>query len=277
MPDDIRISLSFRHHRKRKKLFQRLGENGVLALIDLWCTVAEQNPTGVLIGYSKEDVEIDAEWKGESGLCVKNILEIGFIQETKNGFYLHNWDIRQPWVYKSDERSDKSRFSRMAKIYPDIYQQLHIDGVRAISKKDYLEITSVQRFVNAPLTKTNDSLTPAPAPTPVPTPTPVPDPVPNPAPKVKKKIQKKKVCFEKYLQKKIIDHNFIETKDKIFEFYNWRMDDKIKGKKQPYESEKGIDGLFRNMCGCRKAGLIVSDCLDIAMERPWLTPDPTYK
>ena len=30
------------------------------------------------------------------------------------------------------------------------------------------------------------------------------------------------------------------------------------------------------MNGCRDAGLIVSDCLDIAMERPWLTPDPSY-
>lgn len=79
-----------------------------------------------------------------------------------------------------------------------------------------------------------------------------------------------------YLKEKIIEHNFIEIKDKIFEFFTWRMTKKIKGKKQQYESEKGIDGLFRNMNSCRESGMIVSDCLDICMERPWLTPDPSY-
>ena len=54
------------------------------------------------------------------------------------------------------------------------------------------------------------------------------------------------------------------------------MNDKIKGKKQPYESEKGINGLFRDLNGCRKSGLFVSECIEIAMEKPWLTPDPTY-
>lgn len=86
----------------------------------------------------------------------------------------------------------------------------------------------------------------------------------------------KKLNFEKYLYGKIIENNFIEIKDHIFEFYNWRMNDKIKGKKQPYESEKGINGLFRNLNGCRDAGFIVSDCIEIAMEKPWLTPDPSY-
>ena len=54
------------------------------------------------------------------------------------------------------------------------------------------------------------------------------------------------------------------------------MTSRIKGKKQPYESEKGINGLFRNLNGCRDAGLVVSTCIEIAMEKPWLTPDPSY-
>lgn len=174
MPDDIRISLSFRHHRKRKKLFQRLGDKGIRSLIDFWSTVAEQNPTGILTDYSSEDIEIDAGWNGEPGDFIKNIIEIGFLDKINNGYSLHNWDIRQPWVFKSDERSDKARFSRMAKTHKKIFENLHRNGVRAISKKDYLAITSPQRVVNAALTKSNDTLTPAPEPEPEPDPDPTP-------------------------------------------------------------------------------------------------------
>jgi hypothetical protein len=96
----------------------------------------------------------------------------------------------------------------------------------------------------------------------------------NPKSKEKKKIKKK--SFSAYLQQKTIENNFIEIKDKIFEFYNYRMDEKIKGKKQPYSTEKGIDGLFVSLVGCRKAGLIVSECLEKAMQNEWLKPDPSY-
>jgi len=88
--------------------------------------------------------------------------------------------------------------------------------------------------------------------------------------------KKTKKSFKKYLEQKIIQNNMIETKDKIFEFYNYRMNEKIKGKKQPYSTEKGIDGLFVALSGCRKSGLIISECLDKAMQDEWLKPDPSY-
>lgn len=79
--------------------------------------------------------------------------------------------------------------------------------------------------------------------------------------------------FKKYLQEKIIENNFIESKDKIFEFYQYRMD---MPKSKRYKTEKGINGLFRDLNGCRDAGLIASECLEIAMEKGWQTPGPDY-
>ena len=93
----------------------------------------------------------------------------------------------------------------------------------------------------------------------------------NPKSKEKKKIKKK--SFSVYLQDRIISNNFIESKDVIFEFYKYRQSMPSVKK---YKSEKGINGLFRDLNGCRKAGLIISECLEISMERGWLTPDPTY-
>jgi len=90
-----------------------------------------------------------------------------------------------------------------------------------------------------------------------------------PTPKQKKAV----MDFKDYLQEKIIENNFIASKDKIFEFYEYRMN---MPKKKQYQSEKGINGLFRDLNGCRDAGLIITDCLEIAMEKPWMTPDPKY-
>jgi len=88
----------------------------------------------------------------------------------------------------------------------------------------------------------------------------------------KNKVPKKKPLLP-YLQEKIIENNFIETKDKIFEFFEYRM---AKPKREQYQTEKGINGLFRDMNKCREVGLIVSECLEISMEKGWLSPGPTY-
>jgi len=79
--------------------------------------------------------------------------------------------------------------------------------------------------------------------------------------------------LQKYLQEKIIENNFIENKDKIFEFYNYRQS--MPAAKR-YKSEKGINGLFRNLNECRKSGLIIFDCIEIAMEKNWLSFEASY-
>ena len=90
---------------------------------------------------------------------------------------------------------------------------------------------------------------------------------------LKRKDTKKKSLIP-YLQEKIIENNLIETKDKIFEFYNYRNTNFTK--KDHYNTDLKINGLFRHVVGCRKAGLIISECLDIAMESGWKTPNPEY-
>jgi hypothetical protein len=91
-----------------------------------------------------------------------------------------------------------------------------------------------------------------------------------------KKKTLKKLDFTDYLQDKIIENNLFENKDKIFEFYKYRMETKIKNKKQPYNTEYGIDGLIKSLNGCRDAGMFISECIDKAMQNEWLKPDPSY-
>jgi len=267
MPDDIRLSLSFKTHRKRKKLFMRLGADGVLALLDFWMTIAETKPTGVLENYTGEDVEIDAGWNGEPGIFVSALIELGFLDIMEGGFVLHNWDIRQPWVFNSEGRSDKCRFSRMAMTHPEIYERLKKDGVTSISKRKYVRLTSAQGNANDSLTirSTNKPIRSTPAP--------APDPNPVPTPIVNKKTKAKKDPFLEHLKSKIIEENLQPYQDKLIEFYHYRM---AKPKRDRYESVKGPNGLIRNLNGCVQRGMDGDTCLEIAMEEGWKTPNPDY-
>lgn len=76
-----------------------------------------------------------------------------------------------------------------------------------------------------------------------------------------------------YLLKKISESGLVLSKEKVLEFFEYRMN---KPKKEQYKTEKGIDGLFRDLNNCRDAGLNIKDCIDIAMEKDWQTPDARY-
>jgi len=90
------------------------------------------------------------------------------------------------------------------------------------------------------------------------------------------KNEKKKTPIaplKKYLEDKIIETGLQLHTDKIFEFYEYRMS---RPKNDRYKTEKGINGLFRDIQGCLDAGLDVGGCLEITMEKEWKTPDPKY-
>lgn len=258
MSEDIRISIDFLTHRKRKKLQKELGADGVLATIDLWLSTARQRPLGSLTGYTVEDIEIDANWCGEPGLLVDTLLKLGFL-DYENGVYsLHNWESRQSWVVQTGDRSDRARFSRLAKINRCLFNELQEKGISSLSQKEYKKLMEDQRHVNEPLTVVEETLTPAPA--------------PAPSPNEEKKKKKKATDLMKYLQSKIQEKDLSVFKDKIMEFLHYRKT----VKKAPYKSEKGIDGFIADCVGCLGLGFDLVLCLERTMQKEWLTPDPAY-
>ena len=84
MNKDIRIDLSFLTHRKRKKLFNSLGPQGVLSLIDLWLNTAQNRPKGVLTGMDEADIALDAQWDGDAAQFCKALIEVGFLDKGKD-------------------------------------------------------------------------------------------------------------------------------------------------------------------------------------------------
>lgn len=158
MNKDIRLHTDFIHSRKRKKLQQELGCDGVVSLIDLWLISAIETPDGDLTGVTSSDIEIDANWYGKGGAFVECLIRLGFLDKTKTGFQLHNWIIRQPWAAGAEKRSNKSRFNRLAGINKAVFEVLGAMGFTEINKADYLkiyEIGKIERMKKKPLSGTN--------------------------------------------------------------------------------------------------------------------------
>ena len=62
MNSDIRLAVSFRGHRKRKRLRLLLGPGSTDYLIDLWIATAMNHPNGVLQGMDETDMTCDVSF-----------------------------------------------------------------------------------------------------------------------------------------------------------------------------------------------------------------------
>ena len=110
MNADIRISISFRGHRKRRKLRAILGPDATDYLLDLWIGAAVSRPEGILHDFSALDIALEAGWAEDPGAFVKALVEVGFIDVLEDGTYaLHDWQEHQPFVVQSKARSEKAR------------------------------------------------------------------------------------------------------------------------------------------------------------------------
>ena len=110
MNTDIRIAVSFKGHRKRKKLELLLGPKAVLALIDLWISSAMNHPDGKLVAMDELDIALEAGWEGDAEEFVGALVGVKFLDKTEDGTYeLHDWPEHQHWVIGAKERSVRAR------------------------------------------------------------------------------------------------------------------------------------------------------------------------
>ena len=110
MNSDIRLAVSFRGHRKRKRLRLLLGPGSTDYLIDLWIATAMNHPTGTLRGMDETDIALEAGWEGEPKKFVSALVECGFLDKTPNGVYaLHDWEEHQAYVIHAERRKAQAR------------------------------------------------------------------------------------------------------------------------------------------------------------------------
>lgn len=163
MVSDIRVAVSFKGHRKRRKFRKLLGrDDAVEFLLDLWITTAMNHPEGSLEDMDETDIALEAGWTGDANFFVQALMEAGLIERLESGKYaIHDWEEHQGYVVHAPERKEKARKAANARWGKDQDANCNAGGNAA----------SIARpnFSNAP------------SPTPSPNPSPTPNPTPNPS------------------------------------------------------------------------------------------------
>ena len=90
----INISTSFWWHPKVKKLRRRLGSDGLVALIGLWCFAASHHYDGDLSSLSPSELESASGWPDPAGEFFAAVTDPSCLWLDPNGF-LHNWRKHQ--------------------------------------------------------------------------------------------------------------------------------------------------------------------------------------
>jgi hypothetical protein len=183
MNTDIRLDVDFYGHPKTIKLIRRLGFEGVVCLQRLWLFAAKHKCDGDLDGMDEEEIAIASGWNNDPSTFVTTLVQLRWLDVDNETYSLHKWVDRNGYAASSDDRSDKSRFSRMAKLYPAVYNDLKSQGYTAISAEEFKKVTAPVRVFHNELSTTverplNESLTNSLSPLPPPLPSPSPNPIP---------------------------------------------------------------------------------------------------
>lgn len=110
MNSDIRVAVSFRGHRKRKRLRMVLGPGSTDYLIDLWLGTAMNHPDGILHGMDEVDIALEAGWEKDPHKFVDALMSCGFLERSEDGVYfLHDWEDHQGYAVHAEQRKEKAR------------------------------------------------------------------------------------------------------------------------------------------------------------------------
>jgi hypothetical protein len=168
-----------------------LGPDATDYLLDLWLTTAMERPDGDLSGLEDIDIALMAGWVNDPSTFVQALVNVRFLDVATNvvtryndvatnvvtnGYALHDWLDHNGWAAGSDDRSGSSRFSRMAKTHPELYEELKRKGYNSIGSEEFKRLTTVVTRYNGRSTTVQRPLTNRLSPSPSPSPSPLPKP-----------------------------------------------------------------------------------------------------
>jgi len=145
MNTDIRLDIDFFGHPKTIKLLRKLGPDGVISLQRLWLFAAKHKCSGDLLDMDMEEIAIAAGWSNDPSTFVGTLVEIRILDCNDGTYVLHNWKKRNGYASSAGDRSDKSRFSQLARKNRALYDDLSSQGYTAISAEEYSKLMEPKR------------------------------------------------------------------------------------------------------------------------------------
>lgn len=119
----LNLDLGYFDHPKTVRLVCLLGRGAAELPIRLWTFCARYHrKDGCLTGYSPEDVEAALGWRGKPGSAVQALLTCGdhlkkrgFLEETEDGFRVHDWEEHQGHLEVYHDRATAASRARWEK------------------------------------------------------------------------------------------------------------------------------------------------------------------
>ncbi len=127
MNTDVRLYTGFWQHPKTKKMVKRLGLEAARSLQILWLFTAQNKSDGLLSGMDWEDIELAADWQGEEHAFFDYCLGV-WIDETNQGYAIHDWEEHNPWQAEAAARSEQARQNAKAGWEKRRAKQPHANG-----------------------------------------------------------------------------------------------------------------------------------------------------
>ena len=109
MPELMLCTLS-RIHPKIRRLKNKLGAEGVLALYNLWCFCKEYRKDGHLTGMEDHDISEAADYDGDNETFVQVLVDLRLLDANGGVFTVHGWNKYN--LRKSEVASVKGGRSR---------------------------------------------------------------------------------------------------------------------------------------------------------------------
>jgi len=154
MNSDIRISVSFKNHRKRLRLRQILGPGSTDYLLDLWISTAMNHPDGNLTGMDRLDIALEAGWLGDVDQFVEALINCKLLDDQDGVYRLHDWEDHQAYAAHAPFRAERARNAAAARY----------------KKPDSTMALCSEHATSMPVAMLNDKTSNAPSPAPAPAP-----------------------------------------------------------------------------------------------------------
>lgn len=117
----LEVDEDFIEHPKAVRLCRLLmNPLGWAYVIKLWRWCTKYQRDGLLSGYEVGEIEFALGWTLDEGKLVAALVKAGFIDETKEGLRVHDWDKHQgKWIRKFEAERQRSRERREGRRQAD--------------------------------------------------------------------------------------------------------------------------------------------------------------
>jgi len=116
MPNDFRVAVDFQDHPKIVRLVGQYGNDGFVALMQIWAFAAKYRHKGALTRMTPKDICIAARWSGDADEFVSFLVEIGLLDKRRNGqYFIHGWAERNGFIFNYPQRRKQAKLAAKRK------------------------------------------------------------------------------------------------------------------------------------------------------------------